>query len=213
MRKKWKQTLKWTAYSLIGWLVLWSVTQQLKIPDPISWSWWQALRDLQTGIGAAIGLTAIVAGAILNAALVRRRDDRLRDEERKSLAAALAGEIDAIVAHEKQLLRATEGEIDANQTNAVFFDRVEKIFSVPRDTRVYQSSLSKTGLLTPELAGDTIDFYAFFERANKATALAVDPNLSVKDRIDQILDIYEKILCKVPEGEDLAKRLKDLARG
>ena len=60
------------------------------------------LRQWQAGIGAFVGLSALLGGAFLNAYLARRRDDRireeteerddrLRDEDRRLVASAVAG--------------------------------------------------------------------------------------------------------------------------
>ncbi len=62
----------------------------------------QALLDFvdrfQSGIGALVGafagLVAIVLGVLFNAKKTRERDDRIREEEVESLAAALAAECD-----------------------------------------------------------------------------------------------------------------------
>lgn len=48
-------------------------------------------------IGAAIGFVALMIGAMWNAHLNRRRDDRLRNEERKELLAALMGEVYGLI--------------------------------------------------------------------------------------------------------------------
>ena len=43
--------------------------------------------------GSTIGFLALLAGAMFNARLNRRRDDRLRDQDRTSLATALYAEL------------------------------------------------------------------------------------------------------------------------
>lgn len=42
---------------------------------------WAQLKDWQAGIGAVIGFGGLIIGALFNAHLNRRRDERLRVEE------------------------------------------------------------------------------------------------------------------------------------
>jgi hypothetical protein len=62
--------------------------------------WWQWLRDLSPGqatfLGWPIGFATLVGGALLNAHFNRRRDDRLRREEQRSVAIALRAELAGI---------------------------------------------------------------------------------------------------------------------
>ncbi|MEX2642886.1 MAG: hypothetical protein WD270_05505 [Acetobacterales bacterium] len=45
------------------------------------------------GVGSGVGLIAILLGALYNAHLQRKRDDRLREEERRGFAAALFSDL------------------------------------------------------------------------------------------------------------------------
>ena len=47
--------------------------------------------------GAAVGLIAILIGALFNAHLNRRRDDRLRRLEARAAATALRAELSAVI--------------------------------------------------------------------------------------------------------------------
>jgi hypothetical protein len=74
-----------------------------------AWDWvlglapgiWHGLRDASQGqatflgtlTGSSIGLIALLIGALFNAHLNRRRDDRLRREEQRTVAAALQAEL------------------------------------------------------------------------------------------------------------------------
>ena len=49
--------------------------------------------------GAGGGLLAIILGALINAELNRRRDDRLRDQERVAIAIAVQVELAALGSH------------------------------------------------------------------------------------------------------------------
>src|SRR5687767_2706926 len=62
------------------------------------WQWLQGLsggaaQAVGSAIGAGIGLIALLLGALFNAHLNRRRDDRLRHEERRGVATALRAEL------------------------------------------------------------------------------------------------------------------------
>jgi hypothetical protein len=62
---------------------------------------WQWISNLKPGAatflgaltGSGLGLLAIVIGAMINAALNRRRDMQLRNDERRALATALRAEL------------------------------------------------------------------------------------------------------------------------
>jgi hypothetical protein len=54
---------------------------------------YEELKTWQTGIGALLGFVALIVAALWNFHLNRRRDDHLRKEEMRSVAAALYGEI------------------------------------------------------------------------------------------------------------------------
>jgi hypothetical protein len=65
------------------------------------WEWLQGLSGgaatfLGSAIGSAVGLIAILIGAVFNAHLDRRRRDRIRREERRGLAIALRTELGVI---------------------------------------------------------------------------------------------------------------------
>jgi len=62
------------------------------------WNWLQSLSGgaatfIGSLTGSAIGLIAILIGALFNAHLNRRRDDREQANERRSIAAALLAEL------------------------------------------------------------------------------------------------------------------------
>ncbi len=68
--------------------------------------WFTNLQNWQSGVGAfwgaLFGLGAILIGALFNADLNRKRDDRLREEETRALAASIHAELIAsawIVSH------------------------------------------------------------------------------------------------------------------
>ncbi|MGQ0582774.1 MAG: hypothetical protein ACT4O6_12615 [Reyranella sp.] len=70
-----------------------------------------ALSFLGTLAGSSLGLLAILLGALFNARLNRRRDDRLRAEEATSLRSAVRAELLAITAG----LQRSADSLDAPQ--------------------------------------------------------------------------------------------------
>jgi hypothetical protein len=63
----------------------------------IASGFWQWLQDATPGqvtfLGWSVGLGTLVVGALFNAHLNRRRDDRLRREDQRALATALRAEL------------------------------------------------------------------------------------------------------------------------
>jgi hypothetical protein len=65
------------------------------------WDWLSHLSQGQASFlgsltGAAIGLIALLLGALFNAHLNRRRDDRLRREDQRAVATALRAELEGL---------------------------------------------------------------------------------------------------------------------
>lgn len=52
-----------------------------------------------TALGSAIGLVAILLGALYNAKLTRKRDDRIMNDEAKAIAAAIGAEMKVYTEH------------------------------------------------------------------------------------------------------------------
>jgi hypothetical protein len=81
------------------------------------WNWLGNLSQGQASflgsiVGAFVGLVALLLGALFNARQNRKRDDRLRAEERRSVATALRAELagfkDNLVENSEKLLRAQD---------------------------------------------------------------------------------------------------------
>jgi len=126
------------------------------------------LKGWQAGIGALIGFGALIAGALFNAHLNRRRDERLRSEEVIAVASALYGEI--------IILRQAVARM-ANRVGQRYLDHglgrdrgerfgphfMEQITLPP--PRLYQSLAAKVGMLPNEIALEIVRFYARMEQA------------------------------------------------
>ena len=77
--------------------------------------WYAELKSWQTGIGAFLGMFALMVAALYNAKLVRKRDDYLREREARGLANVLAIDIDLVHAElaalTMQLDRVIAGDV------------------------------------------------------------------------------------------------------
>jgi hypothetical protein len=119
------------------------------------WNWLAGLPQgsasfLGTVMGSALGLVALLLGALFNAYLNRRRDDALRDADRKALAAALHTELSTL--HRALTLNAQRLKDKPPDP--------EHGFMVPQLTvRVFPELISKIGLLPPETLQHVMDAY------------------------------------------------------
>lgn len=122
------------------------------------WEWLQGLSGgaasfIGSFTGAAIGLIALLFGALFNAHLNRRRDDRLRAEERRSIVAALRAELSGF---ERTL-----------SENAKSLETPHGDFATPdlaQSVQVFPHVLAKIGLLDVDTIRAVIDVYLVLEQ-------------------------------------------------
>jgi hypothetical protein len=122
---------------------------------------WQWLEGLQGGApafvgsltGAAIGLIALVLGALFNAHLNRKRDDRLRREDTRSVAAALRAELDGI---HSALVHNAE-RLESEKSGYVGPDIAHLI-------RIMPEIMPKAGLLDTRTIREVVDAYTMIEQ-------------------------------------------------
>jgi len=125
-------------------------------------AFWEWLAHLPQGsasfvgtlAGSSLGLIAILIGALVNAALNRRRDDRLRDEDRIALASTLYAELKGL--HRSLIENAqhlTDTPPDPNDG-----------FVVPEPSmKLLPEMLPKIGLLKSETIRKVMDAYVLTE--------------------------------------------------
>ncbi len=97
---------------------------------------------LGTLTGSSIGLIAILIGALFNAHLNRKRDDRLRAEDRIALVSAMKAE-----------LRSIEHTLTENANDLTDKKRAPADFMVPdpaHSIRIFPEVVAKLGLLEPK---------------------------------------------------------------
>jgi hypothetical protein len=122
------------------------------------WEWIQGLQPgaatfLGALAGSLFGLLAILAGAMFNAHLNRKRDDRLREEEREALSNALFGILGAI-----RTSIATRTSYLTPSMSDASWDLVACPIPLLADL---QSMYLQLGNLDPEVAKRIFDFVEF----------------------------------------------------
>lgn len=178
----------------------------------MSIDWGLELKGWQTGIGALLGFGAIIAGALYNAHLNRKRDARLRSDEMIAVASALYGEI-AIL--RKSLARMANAvahryvEHGVGNIKGEAFDRhfIEGITLPP--LRLYPALAAKVGMLPSHIALEIVRFYARFEEAQTwLPRLQEDAerhfSYSVSYVIDPAIEAVTGVLPALTAIEDLA---------
>lgn len=124
---------------------------------------YQELRGWQALIGSLLGFGGLVIGALFNAHLNRKRDDRLRDTEAVTIALSLYGEI--------RLLRETAAEL-ARVLGAWFINRGVHGHELPdhyreiyqlREPTLYNALAAKLGTLNPDILLPITKFYSDYE--------------------------------------------------
>lgn len=127
-----------------------------------------ALRDWQTFLAGVVGFAGLIVGAVLNSAETRARDQRIRDEDRQALAAALMGDIFHLTHH---IAGIAVGVAEPN-------DRIP--FRVHPEVRplLLAEQSGHLGLLKPTVVRDIVSFYAGFQYREAARRTA-PPNGAV----------------------------------
>lgn len=111
------------------------------------WDWLATLPQgsasfVGTLTGSALGLIALLLGALFNAHLNRRRDDRLRNVDRQTVVVALHAELSSI---EKTLLDNAKHLIEKPPEEGGGF----LVPDIMHSSLVFQDMLPKIGLLDP----------------------------------------------------------------
>jgi hypothetical protein len=118
------------------------------------WTWLGGLPQPQASFigtlsGSFLGLVALLLGALFNAHLNRRRDDKLRDTERRSLATALHAELAGI----RDALQALANDL---ATKAPSPDEEIMVTDLAHFVRVFPKVVDKLGLLNADTIGAVI---------------------------------------------------------
>lgn len=170
------------------------------------------LKGWQSGIGAVMGFGGLIAGALFNAHLNRKRDEWLRSQEVVAVASALYGEI--------VILRQSIARM-ANAVGQRHFDHglgrvrdepygphfMEGLTMPP--PRLYQSLTAKVGTLPSQIALEVVRFYARAEQAQTwLPRLQEDANRPFSYSILYVLDPAIAAITGVSEA---LKAIEELA--
>lgn len=148
------------------------------MPEPTaSLDLYQEIKSWQGAIGSVLGFLALMAAALWNFHLNRRRDALLRREEALSVAVALYGEILLLRREAALLARAVAAtyirggtrRVEKSDFNAHFIENYK--LSEPM---LYKELASKIGLLSPPLILSITEFHANLQDANSCLPLLVD---------------------------------------
>jgi hypothetical protein len=124
------------------------------------WNWISGLSGgAATFIGALtgslVGLVALLIGALFNAHLGRKRDDRLRAEETRAIAAAIRAELAGLVRKLEEpfseISSATYGDGKTEKRSTIW------IPDIARRVKLMPEMLPKLGVLDVETIGAVID--------------------------------------------------------
>jgi hypothetical protein len=126
------------------------------------WDWLGSLPPSSASFvgsltGAGFGLAAIIVGALFNAHLNRRRDDRLRNLEARTLAVALKAELIGL----KQSLTENADGLEkraGGETGSGGF----QVPDIATSIRIMPQMLSKLGLLDPDTVQNIIAAHGFW---------------------------------------------------
>ena len=151
----------------------------LKAYEDNSMSWKQFLDEVTNlnYAGVLIGLATVVLGALLNASLNRRRDDRIRNAEMIAVAAALYGEVLLLRQELARLAKivARIHQYTAFDSKPTFkFDEYFLEEIKLSDPLLYKSLAPKIGILKPDLVIAITEFYKDFQVTKSALPLLVD---------------------------------------
>lgn len=142
------------------------------------WSWINSLPDgaanfLGSSFGAGLGLIAILLGALFNAHLGRKRDDRLAMEERKALAASLLGELIGTilsVSDRRYFLLGTDSAFSSARISSGYPIKERMALDAPL---VFEANAGKIGILGYDLAADIARIHAHYNLIRNLMAVAV----------------------------------------
>ncbi len=110
-------------------------------------------------LGSLVGLVAILLGAMRNAQLNRQRDDRLRKQEQRALAAALRGELLAVRNRAAWRWWAFHNDSRGDEHRHIGkASRPKWDWTIP-ERDIFDSAREKLPLLDPELVSKVLDTY------------------------------------------------------
>jgi hypothetical protein len=136
-------------------------------------SLYEELKGWQAGLGALLGFLALMAAALWNFHLNRRRDAALRAEEAVSVAAALYGEI-VLLRHEAARLARAVANMENNPDRTI--DRHFVAAQTLSEPILYKALAPKIGSLSTDLVLAITEFHKNFHQARTWLPLMIENN-------------------------------------
>jgi hypothetical protein len=187
-------------------------------PIRATWSWLEGLTGgaptfIGSLTGASIGLIALVIGALFNAHLNRRRDDRLRNDDARAVLASIKAELSRI----KATLLSNVDTLDEQRGDILVPD-------IAHSVRIMPHLLPKLGLLDEELIGSVIDAYVSIDQyyealivhgGNVTTTGHADRRLIAvpKDGVARIAKINQNLVEVIQEALGRLEAAQSIERG
>jgi hypothetical protein len=135
-------------------------------------SFYEELKGWQSGIGSLLGLLALVGGALFNFHLNRRRDAALQAEEKRSVAAAIYGEL-VLLRQEAAKLATSVAQAEYNAVgtgNPTVDSNFLEAHTMP-EPFLYRALAAKLGLLDADILLAVAKFYANYREAQVSLPL------------------------------------------
>lgn len=123
-------------------------------------------------LGSAIGLVAILLGALYNARLMRRRDDMIMNDEAKAIAAAIGAEMSVYAEMLGSLYMQACVPPDSGKSMAIV-----RALRAP-DLTVWPAMAGKVGLLGADLAGKTVRAWMLLSMHARMLQASADDTLA-----------------------------------
>lgn len=174
-------------------------------------AWYGEIKSWRLGLGACAGLIAIIAGAMVNANLVRERDDRLRYLDKIELVDALRGEVGVAIYRLGYVSKRVKVLREQQIVEVWDFESL----AIPRYT-IYEASVDRIGELG-NLTDEIIDFYEALESLRSTVKARVRAAI-VSEQVDPAMLVFtgrdvDIFLLMVGSGERLIEKLKTFADG
>lgn len=164
-------------------------------------SWYELALEWQRGIGAAIGLFALLLAALFNAWLNRRRDNKILRKEAQSLAIALAAEVKTNVKAD-QLFQAEMAGIAMNGGEVTASEALDLDYWMGRkpNAETFHDIGAKIGLLPPS----TVDLIgSYYAALNESAELNMKLRVLIKQRRGSYHSLGNDPPVQMPSNKEL----------
>ena len=173
--------------------------------------WYAHLKEWQTAIGAAVGFTALMAGALFNFRLNRMRDEQLRSQEAASIAAALYGEV-VLLRRQVALLARIVADKHITRGTSRHYREIDQEFvdayGLPEPV-LYPALAGKLGLLDANIIIALTAFHRDYQEARSSLPLLVENE--ARGFSYSVLTVLEPARDAVRNVEPTLREIENLA--